>query len=173
MPHYTSAALGNWELVCKDADISFIDPRNSVEDVIAKLNSCSLLLTEAMHGAIVADALRVPWIPLRPHSITHQMKWSDWADSVGVELSWSSFDYSTLPEAVSLLTQRRFSPRNSIRMNRIGDITGFNSLAKRRAIRSLREVALGRPLLSKDHILMKRFEEARGRLYRFVDTAHL
>src|SRR5439155_10040399 len=39
---------------------------------------------ESLHGAIVADALRVPWVPLRirrnPH--TSPFKWEDWCSSM-------------------------------------------------------------------------------------------
>ena len=66
MPHCRSMDLGMWSEVCQSADIELIDPRAPVPEVLAKIAGAKLLLAEAMHGAIVADALRVPWIPLRP-----------------------------------------------------------------------------------------------------------
>src|SRR5205814_2371845 len=41
-----------------------------------------LLVTEAMHGAVVADALRVPWIALRMYSKIDEFKWRDWCASL-------------------------------------------------------------------------------------------
>jgi succinoglycan biosynthesis protein ExoV len=42
------------------------------------------LITEAMHGAIVADALRVPWTAVSIGPCFNQEKWLDWGLSVGV-----------------------------------------------------------------------------------------
>jgi succinoglycan biosynthesis protein ExoV len=43
-----------------------------------------------MHGAIIADALRIPWVPIsafnsRHEKDTHSFKWADWCGSVDVE----------------------------------------------------------------------------------------
>ena len=38
-----------------------------------------------MHGAIVADALRVPWIPVHTDTNILSFKWQDWCLSTGVE----------------------------------------------------------------------------------------
>src|SRR5690606_34030241 len=61
MPHYHSLKAIDWERLCADVGFVFIDPRESVERTIAALRGCDRIVTEAMHGAIVADALRIPW----------------------------------------------------------------------------------------------------------------
>ena len=68
---------------CKVSNIYLIDPRGAVETVLDEIADSELLLTEALHGAIVADALRIPWVPIRiEHG--HDFKWYDWLSMLGV-----------------------------------------------------------------------------------------
>lgn len=84
MPHYELAGQA-WENVCKSLGFGYIDPRESVEQVMEKIDQTEILLTEAMHGAIVADALRIPWIPIVTHDSILAFKWHDWCQSVGLD----------------------------------------------------------------------------------------
>jgi succinoglycan biosynthesis protein ExoV len=86
MPHWESVDRGKWEAVCNLAGIRLINPCAPVQRVIAEILQCKVLVSEAMHGAIVADTLRVPWIPVMPIDETHRDKWFDWADTVGIKL---------------------------------------------------------------------------------------
>ena len=91
MPHYHQAIFNGeeWEQICAKAGIHYIDPRlkkgYSFEDVLKEIAKAEVLLSEAMHGAIVADALRVPWIPVRTTSSILAFKWQDWAASLEME----------------------------------------------------------------------------------------
>lgn len=100
MPHWKSTFEGNWELACKLASINYIDPCAPVDVVLDHILASELVITEAMHGAIVSDALRVPWIPIQPLSSIHSMKWFDWASALDVDLRPSQIKSSTLLESL-------------------------------------------------------------------------
>lgn len=84
MPHCSSARRADWSKICEQVGIGFIDPRWPVERVLRGICSTEVLITEAMHGAIVADALRTPWLPVATRS-TLELKWHDWCQSLGLE----------------------------------------------------------------------------------------
>ena len=48
-------------------------------------NKSKLVVTEAMHGAIVADAFRVKWIPVSWHNFIVDYKWRDWCGSLNMQ----------------------------------------------------------------------------------------
>jgi succinoglycan biosynthesis protein ExoV len=73
------------EALCREEGIGYVDPRWPVERVLERIGETGLLLAEAMHGAIAADALRVPWIPTRSVAGVLELKWLDWCESIGVE----------------------------------------------------------------------------------------
>ncbi len=74
----------NWEEICDELGYCFISPHSSVEDVIKKILSCEVLISEAMHGAIVADAIRVPWIPVDCYGGVLKFKWEDWLSTANL-----------------------------------------------------------------------------------------
>lgn len=78
MPHHTALYAGNWEEVCKRAGIEFISSRDESRRTLPRLAHAKLVLADAMHAAICADALRVPWVPLAISLRTHTFKWLDW-----------------------------------------------------------------------------------------------
>lgn len=86
MPHLKQAVEGgnSWKIVCERAGFQYIDPRWSVEKVVEAITTSEVILTEAMHGAILADTMRVPWIAIQTSSEVFGFKWLDWCLSVGV-----------------------------------------------------------------------------------------
>ena len=90
MPHCESARLGDWERVCQQAGIHFLDPRKPFLQVFDGIRQSELLLTEAMHGAILADSFRVPWIPVKAYPHISEYKWQDWLQSVQLTAEFSA-----------------------------------------------------------------------------------
>lgn len=89
MPHCVSARNGDWQKVCQIAGIHYIDPRKPYLDVFKAIQQTELLLTEAMHGAILADAFRVHWLPVKAYKHISEYKWQDWLQSVKVETKFN------------------------------------------------------------------------------------
>lgn len=91
MPRWDSMSP---ELVegCRKAGVEIVDPRLPVEVVIDAIRHTDLLLTEALHGAVVADVLRVPWISIYAQR-GHEAKWYDWCGSLG--MVWNPIDAAT------------------------------------------------------------------------------
>lgn len=87
MPHIRLAMLGDpaWKDICEEAGMSYIDPRWQTETILSAICQTEVLLTEAMHGAIVADALRVPWVPVMTSTTILPFKWHDWCSTVGLK----------------------------------------------------------------------------------------
>lgn len=84
IPHHLSH-LSNWEKFCKITGINYINPSESVDLVLTQIRESQLVIAEAMHGAIVADTFRVPWIPARLHNHILNFKWQDWCLSLGLQ----------------------------------------------------------------------------------------
>lgn len=84
MPHFESLSRGPWAAAATAAGVTLIDPRADPDTICKAIADCRVLLSEALHGAIVADALRVPWVALLPMVPIHRLKWFDWADAMDV-----------------------------------------------------------------------------------------
>lgn len=82
IPHCDSVRLFNWSRLCEDLGFKFINVEWSVDLVLQEMSECEVLICEAMHGAIVADALRIPWIPVQCYNYISTFKWEDWLATV-------------------------------------------------------------------------------------------
>jgi succinoglycan biosynthesis protein ExoV len=154
MPHYESIRRGQWQQACAMAGIHFIDPRLPVEAVMDELEASEKLLTEAMHGAIVADALRVPWVAMQPVDKAHHMKWHDWARSLDIDLRFQRFLGSSLRE---LRFRTSGLDREPLRGGLKGAAAGAaDRIALELAASALAQAAAGPAQLSDDIILSDR-----------------
>ncbi len=114
MPHWESMERGNWGKVCKRADITLIDPRLPVEEVIAVLMRSKLVIAEAMHGAIIADAFRIPWVPIMPLNAVHRGKWFDWSESLSIALK----SHHLWPSALAELSKASLAQQSQSQENK-------------------------------------------------------
>lgn len=85
MPHHRSDDIGVWPDVCRRAGVRYLSPYGDSRETLEILKHARLVLAEAMHGAIVADALRVPWIPVVTSCDISSFKWVDWTSSMKLE----------------------------------------------------------------------------------------
>lgn len=86
VPHYANPAAAAIKAACECNGFLYLDIRSHPLEVISAIQSSSLVVCEAMHAAIVADSLGVPWVPfVRSHSLARQFKWHDWCLSIGLE----------------------------------------------------------------------------------------
>lgn len=85
VPHHDSVRNFNWEPLCIKAGIHYISPQQSPETAMREIASCEVIIAEAMHGAIIADSFRIPWIPVRCYPHILDFKWRDWCLSMGLD----------------------------------------------------------------------------------------
>jgi len=158
MPHIEQIADKAWQLICAELGMGYIDPRWPTERVLDGIAHTEVLLTEAMHGAIVADALRVPWVPVATHAHILPFKWQDWCASVGVAYQ----PHPIFPLWNSCPIRGIFTPLRAARD------WGRRETALGQMAHVLRTA---RPVLSRDEDLERvtvRLEEALSRLKRDI-----
>ncbi len=158
MPHWESAENGTWAEVCELAGIHYINPCDSVEQVLEEIMSSGLVVTEAMHGAIVSDAVRIPWIAIAPIQGEHQMKWLDWSSALDFAVGPSKLPVSNAFELSLAMTKgnKKWAGRIRKRGQALRYLTRRTFIA--RAAEGLSQVAKMTPSLSSD----KAIERAHG-----------
>ena len=87
IPHWKSVRYGNWEAICNKLGIEFVHPCKDSRAVVRRIASAEKVIAESMHAAIIADAFRVPWVPVALSREVSPFKWVDWTASVNVPYS--------------------------------------------------------------------------------------
>ncbi|AOF84303.1 polysaccharide pyruvyl transferase family protein [Hydrogenophaga sp. RAC07] len=87
MPHHKSIHFANWRSICLDAGITYLDPTGDIHQTLHDIRSSTFVIAEAMHAAIVADSLRIPWVPVVCYDHILAFKWQDWCSSMDLEYS--------------------------------------------------------------------------------------
>ena len=83
IPHFETIPFPGWDEVAAQAGYDLIDPRADPESVIRRIADASLVLTESLHGAILADVYGVPWLAFTTSGNFGIPKWIDWTRSLG------------------------------------------------------------------------------------------
>ncbi len=92
VPHVGTAKLPlNWDRIADRAGVRYVTPAQDSRDVIRAIAGARLVLAESLHGAILADAFRVPWVPLSISPTFNEHKWRDWSDSLEMEIAFEEF----------------------------------------------------------------------------------
>lgn len=98
IPHHTTAQKSNYSEICDKLDIELVSPILDSKHVINKIRGSKLVIAESMHAAIVADAMRVNWIPVVANSNTNTFKWLDWLSTF--EINYKPI-YIGLPDLIA------------------------------------------------------------------------
>jgi succinoglycan biosynthesis protein ExoV len=154
MPHHSNAGA-ILRTICEDADIHYIDPLDPIDSILDSISSSETLLTEALHGSIVADALRTPWVPIQTDTTIFAFKWQDWCKSIAKEYK---------PLVTSEILNRIWSPQSKPSLSaRIKQNIKFK-LAERN-LRGITKTAS--PVLSDDSVIESLTNELERRLDAF------
>ena len=86
MPHHKSEDMfSQLKMLFGAMGIEYISPADPYEKVLKKIAQSEKVITDAMHGAIVADAFRIPWIPTKGYPFINEFKWNDFVSSMEIE----------------------------------------------------------------------------------------
>ncbi|MEZ5778652.1 MAG: polysaccharide pyruvyl transferase family protein [Paracoccaceae bacterium] len=168
IPHFESLERGHWPEVCRLAGVRLIDPTKPTDEVIAEIRGARLLITEAMHGAIVADALRTPWIAVRTMHSLHRYKWFDWARSLDIDYRPAFLFPSNGREAWAAATGRSGSGPRARRLLAGRGALPLNAAIHHVAARSIQKLARRDPQLSSDAAIERATDLALSAVDRLV-----
>lgn len=92
IPHFQTLDHPGWPEVARLTGYELLDPRADPYSVVARIAAAGLVLTESLHGAILADVYGIPWIGFATSKNFGVTKWVDWTMSLGL-----SFDLAIIP----------------------------------------------------------------------------
>lgn len=151
IPHFHFA--GDYPSILKlGDDVCTIDPRGSVDEVVSAMRSCDRIVTESLHGAILADLFRIPWARVALYSWQTEsadvstLKWMDWA--LSLKLDGSAVATTAIPvyrHRLARLRRQALAPWVRVRIREV-----------------IREISQkGNYTLSADRVLEQRLDQAR------------
>lgn len=114
VPHHSCIQTGNWELACMIAGLEYLDPLSDSRLLVERIRHAKCVIADAMHGAIVADTMRVPWIPVVTGSSISTFKWLDWTQSMRMDYRPHVLSPSTGIEKFRNMTNWMYGEENFV-----------------------------------------------------------
>ncbi len=112
MPHHSSVERFPFEKeLIGELGINYINPSDDPNSIITELIASEVLITEALHGAIAADALQIPWVPVKTVKGIKDFKWLDYCLSVGHNLEFNCLPSLYSPEYLIRRCHEKFGLR--------------------------------------------------------------
>lgn len=179
IPHHVSTRYMNWSAVCRHLGIRYIDATWPPAKVVSHIRRCRSVISEAMHGAIIADSCRIPWTPVAIYPQFNAFKWRDWLASMELPLDlkhlqpWSDGTEESLKTRLTLSVRATIRTRtptdwNRIRPTNLPDVP-TSPQARDQMSTALREVMDLEPQLSGAELFMRRVHEVTEAIRR-VET---
>lgn len=90
VPYFEHIDHFDWSLFEKITGFKVILPTLGVEAFLTEIGASRKVYSSAMHGAIFADILRVPWCRVKAEAhgeedhLTSELKWADWSLSLDI-----------------------------------------------------------------------------------------
>lgn len=177
VPHHRSLRYVNWSEVCERAGLRFLSPLLPAAQFMEAIAGARLVLTEAMHGAILADIARVPWQGFGFGAQFNEEKWQDWAEMFALDLNIRHlrgfYDPARFSEGRPL--RYHIAKRLKVQLSRVGlgrekwkrmTLPSFQPRhAETRLVGQLEALASQTGMLSADDIMKARVDQ----LYERVD----
>lgn len=162
MPHHASLHFNNWKKICKEAGYNYIDPAGDIQEVLQQISQSKVIIAEAMHGAIVADTLRIPWIPVKLYPTINEFKWKDWTQSLSMEYSPNNIPSIYSREMVVQKIATRFKAKEEDLivkgMSKVYE-TYQNCYLNKNVIKQFSRLKLKQQFLSDEQLLDQKIEQ--------------
>lgn len=159
IPHWQTLNDPGWDAVAELTGFALLDPRAPPEVVIARIAGARLVLTESLHGAILADTYGVPWTAFATSGNFQPSKWLDWTRSLG-----RGFELTIVPPPSSTGLLRYGRP-----MGRIGSTA---TITDTMALHDMRgRTAEPKPPATNTTARIKAWLKGSGLLNRFYDMS--
>lgn len=152
VPHWESAVAGLWPAICETVGLNYIDPRGEAGEVIREIAASEMVVAESMHGAILADAFRIPWVAVTTSRSINSFKWRDWASTLGVSYHPRQVPVSSRAEAIikgarfwGVDFRENVPARSEVRRSDLGDIAVLDREPRQSSLRTAAKHALAAP----------------------------
>ena len=169
IPHWSSEEAFPWKALCEDAGIHYISPTANFHFVVDEIRKSHVVISEAMHGVIVSDIFRVPWIPIRTFSKKFDVKWHDWAQSMELKYRPNLLPrhFDEKPVVIDKIYQKTHMPRFVVRQALKTYVKIQDKTIRKLTAQRLLSLKHARQYLSRDDVLAIRYEQLLEKLNLF------